>query len=468
MKQRSWIILTTIAITCASLNSLHARRLTSLSQTYLFTRPAYDYLAGTEPCWDEESYGTDELCTSGIQMSGFFAQSNNESKVNEYFMFDKKDTLLVSGESGTSTSSRQIRAEWLGLGATFSDKITIKPKIQQFGGVLQAHKCIGKYLPSLFKRVWLEATIPFLVVKNDLQLTAPQALTDSLNKYDYAKFSTKELSRTNVAEVLVQIGTSFINKDGFLLSTRSGIIIPTASTPLPTNMFNPTMGPNGHLGFQSNINAQLPLTADDTSYFVGLVAAAQQRYYLPNNQRRVLDLKSKPWSRYLLLRKGEVDATTPGINVLTQQVKVDPYNHIDLYGGLRLRKGAAQLDFGYNLWVHPTEQLTIIKDGNSKAQPDFTAYGIAHTTDKKSASASTVKTLGAQDATFTYLKESDLDLDSGASQGTSTHRLSSSLAIHRKGDKVGTFAMISGFYEVSYNWAGFHQWGAWAKIGVTW
>jgi hypothetical protein len=451
---------------------MHARRLTSLSQSFLFTRPAYDNLGAREALWDQASYGAQETCLNGIQASAFATQSISSSQDGQYFMFDKKNKLIVGG---SDHADRDVLLTWLDSSSTetgFREFIEIKPKTKQYGAMLQLHHCLGQHTSfKLFKRLWLEMSAPFTITKNDLQLTASQTLTDLFNRADLtaAKLSPTERSKTNIAEVIVQLGTSFINNDNFLLSTRTGVGIPTAGSPDSTYTFNPVMGPNGHFSLISNINAQLPLTKDDANGFVGIVGAVQQRYYLPNKQYRVLDLDEKPWSRYLQFRKEGETATVPGVKILNQYVTVDPYNHIDLYAGMRFKRGGAQMDLGYNLWVHPTEQITLAKDGNDTFTPDFTLYGIAGSTSAKSASASTIKTLAIDDTGgFIVLKEADIDLASGASQGTSLHRISASIGAKGKHKDTAGFGMISIFYEAPYNWANFHQWGAWFKMGVTW
>ena len=100
--------------------------------------------------------------------------------------------------------------------------------------------------------------------------------------------------------------------------------------------------------------------------------ANHTQFFLGDHQIRALDLKNRPWSRYLELYADQAHAeqaalfndvygATPGINILTRQVTVKPgiSNTVNTAGVITWRK--LHLEGGYNVYVRSADSVSLCK-----------------------------------------------------------------------------------------------------------
>ena len=186
----------------------------------------------------------------------------------------------------------------------------------------------------------------------------------------YGKMSPCATKAHGIAQILLSFGTTWVNKNDFLLSYYTGVILPAYKRNRPHYLFNPVVGPNGHFGFTLGFNTELPLQPENRDYSFKLFATGEVHYLLHGRQIRTLDLIGKPWSRYMLLRRAitQLDGTiigdttpTPAVNAFTQPVRVHPWGFGNLAGGFTYMKNGFTIEAGYQLWVHPSRHSHLLR-----------------------------------------------------------------------------------------------------------
>lgn len=445
-----------------------------VSKTFMLAHPVNFNTAAEQSLWHEVAYNNDKTTKMHAQITPIYQQLSDSAKVERYFMPSDNTIAWVKGDSNSSTlTGTYIRAEWIGLPTTYNASFSLRPQYKSYGFLLDVDKQLkGVCSWKLFDNLWVGISIPFIGAESsvtvdqygDAVVSSNTEVADiktalSQSAWKYARFDTKK-SRFSPAEVRFRIGTMFVSKKGFQLFTQNSVSCPLASRAEPNTMLYPQLGFNHHCTFGAMAGFQLPLTAPDNSYSTRFYVSIQNMYLIKNTQLRTFDLKSKPWSRYLSLRKRDESQTTPGVNILTQEVTVRPFNMVDLSTGLRIQKGSVEAEIGYNLWGHGTEELTLTTSWAAD-------YGISGT-GTGSASKSTIQLQATNDTSFTPIYESDIDLASGATQNTLTHKVHVSIGkLFASQDNFDIFFGLGGFFEQPHQNSAPAQWGAWTKMGAT-
>jgi hypothetical protein len=451
-----------------SLSGLYAKVETS-SQSFLFTRPVFNNIE------TRASFGHNALFdyekSNGFRLTPLYQTSFKSSKLKRYFLLADHDSVSFSN----TAANRDVRPEWFGLPNNFGGTMTVKPEQTQFGFDFSVrHSIDGMFDISLFKNSWLFATLPIVVIKNHLNFsqssitnsgaagTAAENIVSAFNNsaWNYLKMRTSSKSETRPGELRLGMGKTFLNDGRAHLASYSSISIPTDKKQTNKYMFDPQAGFNGHVGMVWGAHLQLPITRKTDPGTVALYLDFESNFLFRNHQYRTFDLVGKEWSRYLLYRKSG-SAAEQGVNVMTRKVRVSAYNLIDASAGFRFHVKKAEAEIGVSAWGHGKERIDFVK-------PWEAVYGIAGTTNADSASASTIKTLAADDAAFTTVKFSDIDLASGASVSTMTWRAHAAIGARGQGEKADGFFGAGVFVEMPRNATKmFHQWGGWFTVGAA-
>lgn len=442
------------------------------SQTFLQPRPLYHNQAGLN-LWSHIRAVKDADSTSAFLCYGSYMDSNEpdtEKNIRSYFLLNNQPKILVTGDNSEQKTHRNVRAEWLGLPSDFKGTMTLCPHQQQAGFMLAYNKDLKDWVSwEALDYWWLEFQLPFTYVQTNLGFKelsqtpvpstwpGPQSLAQAFDQssWDFAKMDCKNRSETGFAELRIIAGGTYIGKNDFLVAYTGSFSIPMFSRNSPTHLFTPIIGGNGHAEIGLELNFELPLQPIESTNALLLFLNIQDHYYLPRTQTRTFDLYKKPWSRYLLLRRKDEEATTPAVNIFTHQVRVRPFNTVDLSTGFRAVFENTSIELGYNLWGHSEQHLQFTEPYFSKTPALITYYGIAGT-GTNSASKSTICTQAANDVTFKYLSLADLDLSSGASQKGFTSKIHACCSIH---------AFECGFfYEFPHTNTSLEEWGVWAAF----
>jgi hypothetical protein len=451
------------------------RRLKLDSQSFMFTRPIYQNIAAQMAGdWVDLEYEKIGCLGFSAQVIPLYQHSIHSKDPAQYFLLNQKTSLVFKGDGTPDPELRDVRAEWFGLPNDFVGTFSVMPKQKQFGVWFEFNKDLATFsCNEYFKSLWVAIAFPFQSVENNLQpgellvsgraTTFPHDIIEALNQttYRYAKIRDHKKRKSALAELYFKLGTTFMNRDGFIIGLYSMLVMPTYGHQDPEYTFNPFLGHNRHFGFGTGVNFQLPLNSDIHCRLISLFFNIENLYFLRNYQKRTLDLCFKPWSRYLLFNK--IDGTTniPGVNVLTRKVKVNPFNFVDLTAGFRLQTGWVEAEIGYDLWAHGDEQIKLKKPFPKDM------YGIAGNAAGTTASKSTIEKLAPDDADFVAITEFDINRLTGSARAATVHR--AHLAFGATHDQCSFILSwnLGGFIEIPQEDTALKNWGVWGKVAGT-
>lgn len=458
--------------------------LTYTSQTFMFTHPLNQNLALLKSLWHSMIY-SDKPDVGAFQCIGVFQGSQNYPKAVPYFLFDKKEELVVTGDHYPGARLRDVRAEWLGIqDADFYGLMSVLPEQKQFGFFLELFQPLSSYCSiSLLKDWWVTVRMPFVMVENNLNLRqygimtspadhGPKDIIQAFNQpaWKYAKMSPVSKSAGGLAEINILVGSTLVADDYNELAYYSGISIGTSSIQDPAYLFSPFVGNNGHSSIEGGLNIQFPLNCDTTCGAICFIINAEVHYMIHNQQCRTFDLRGKQWSRYLQFNEidGPPDQNIPGVNILTRLCKVRPYVFMEIVLGWRYITDRVEAEVGCNLWGHGTEKIRFVCPFPENK------YGIAGNgaiagdpSRGASASKSTIGERAPNDDTFIAIRGSDIDLLSAENRSGINYKVYGSVGYTYHGEHYDGFLGIGGFYEfVQYN-NSLQFGGLWAKFGAS-
>jgi len=496
-----------------------------ISQSYMATRNAYQQCAAVQALWHDIVYEKKCSFRGAGQVIGMYAESTALEKSSYYFMPYCTDHVLVSGDDFKyELSTRDVRAEWLDLPSDFQGQLRLHPHQKQAIAFLHYNQNVDRFLSINFlSDYWVEVFAPIVYVENDLQLEqslyyhskttetncAPQDLCQAFCNPDwwYYKNCGKQKT-TQLAEVRLRLGKSYIAKNGFELIYFSGFSIPTSKGQDPRFAFSPVAGFNNHWGMEVGFHAQILLNRDDCPYAFSLFVGLESLFLVDNKQYRTFDLIGKPWSRYLLFnrRGGAPDQNIPGVNVMTRKVKVHPYTVVDFDVGWRMKTDHYECEIGWGIWGHGNEKIEFTRccyddrfgcksccmfagcaqctPGGQSAcnachktlcactESEFGIAGkgpidpLANPQQAASACRSTISFQAANDPVFMGIKDSDYDLYSAAARSAINQKIHVNVG-RFFGCCLAYYAGAGFFVDMPQKNSALQLWGVWCKGGAS-
>jgi hypothetical protein len=262
-------------------------------------------------------------------------------------------------------------------------------------------------------------------------------------------------------------------------------------------MFEPIVGFNHHFGLMFGSDASIELWSSECEdSHLWMEISLQGLYLVKNSQRRLVDLKGKPWSRYMRLYANQAQAqlafntgneclNTPGVNVFALELEVSPgfqrlYNSSFVY-----TRCGFQGELGYNFFARAAECIDLKCPWVEG--PALVAYeGLRQCTTGGGFSGA-MGTAGATDPVqnikqnfgdhntesvanyaLSIIKCDDLDLDSAAHPAVLTHTVFATLGY--RWDRCSCVVPslgLGGSYEFSRDNAGLNRWMLWGKMGLS-
>ena len=209
--------------------------------------------------------------------------------------------------------------------------------------------------------------------------------------------------------------------------------------------------------------AALPLNPEGSEFTCKLMVNIVNHYYFSHNQQRVLDLFKKPWSRYLPLRnKCNPNLIVPALNVLTQWVRIHPFNIVNFATGIRMGGCGWVGEIGYALWAHRGEKAQFLSKGCNTTHPTYTQFGIQDPNSADgTASTSTITTAAAADSEFVTINQNDINLYSGTSQDALTQ--AAHFEVGYRTDWV--WGALGAYVEEPHTNTALALWGVWGTLG---
>ncbi len=325
---------------------------------------------------------------------------------------------------------------------------------------------------------------------DDADIPVYDSMTAAFNQdsWLYGKIPSESLSKTGVADIQLMLGYEWLDHEPYHLETYIGALIPTGNTPKAEYLFEPVVGWGHHPGITWGGNVGLHIWEDEYSERVLRIEYGMHSQFLfSKKQKRSLDLKNRPWSRYLPVYTSEEAAQeafnagsstlnkTPGINVFTREVKVSPgYNH-NITTALCYQHCALDLEVGYNLFLRDGECLKLAcpfesgialaaREGAGDTNPVRTINGNP-LLDQFPEFGPSVSVAGYESS---IIQQSDLDLNSAASPCLISHTIYGALGYNWDVCAYPAFINGGASYEFTNSTnASVNRWTVWVKAGLS-
>lgn len=439
------------------------------SQSFMYTRPVYRNIAAQQAnFWHDAVFEKPGCFFGSFQGLFIYQQSFNHKAAARYFLLNHKSTIAIKGDAAPDSIHRDVRAEWLELPADFDGTLSLDPHQTQWGLWFEYNQDLKRFFcHRFFEPWWIAIAFPLQFVENKLRPSGTPAAVEAVNRDNLAfgKIDGRR-KKFGLGEVNLKLGTTFMARDGFQIAAYSGIVIPTGRGQSARFMFDPFIGNNGYFGIIQGAQFQFPLICATECSNLALFFNIENIYFVRNFQQRTFDLFRKPWTRFILLNKNDGTTNIPAVNVFTRNVKVRPFNMVDLSVGFRYQTNYIEAEVGYDLWAHGDERLTLDCDFPEGQ------YGIAGTLPNTTASASTIATVAPNDMSggspvFVGITSIDIDMLSASMREVYTNRVHGALGTQWCSESITIFGGVGGYAEFPNKNSALNNWGIWAKIGAT-
>lgn len=417
--------------------------------------------------------------THTIRAYGAYTKSFSSTKMAQFFLKEHKEELIIRGSEHElfTDYTTDVRADWLGLPNNFEGTLSLSSSYETYGITFSARTSLKDFLPySFFKRSSLFCELPIVHTKTDLDFTQSKisnAAADTDPVYDiltafnnsewkFQKIRTTHDKTTQLTELRLGFAKTFISNHRALLSMTSAISIPTMRSYKNEYMFEAHGGLHGHAGIISSVHINAPLTLDQEPFYCSFFLDAEHTLVVRSKQYRTFDLKDKQWSRFMQFRKKDelADVTYPGVNILTQKVRISPYSMFDVLAGFRFKTGSLDAEIGFGAWGHPHARIKFTETFDE-------TYGIAGTAANYSASASTINTLAANDTNFTPIFVTDLNISSAVSPSKVIYKAHGSASYHYHTDSYAGYISLILQIQIPRNHTnGFKTWSLGLSAGT--
>jgi hypothetical protein len=362
-----------------------------------------------------------EISRNTFQLIPYGGQSTRSGQLGTYFMpFCSSSANTTSTVANTNNSlfvqnfnipsivfSPTIQA-LLGvpqLTNAFSSIITVKPQqsVVALGLSYQYNFCFHDI------QNWLRINAPILHVRNSMHLretiltnslyslapvpgtnlTDPQSSMQSAlsqSQWLYGKIDDRVHTKTRLGFIQAQWGTVLVEDEYYYFSPYIGLNIPTGNTAKGKFIFEPLASNGNHFGIFWGFTSEMGIWQSCNDFEIDGAIDVNMEYLFQRTHRRSLDLKNRPWSRYIELYSSLAQAEqvisefgagtisqlqaifidSPGINLLTQKVKVKPgFNFTANFAVTFLQNCACGFEgeVGYNFFARQAECLSL-KDNN--------------------------------------------------------------------------------------------------------
>ncbi len=490
------------------------------SKSFLSVRPFFE--AASPPKIALVRKEMQELRTNNgslFQIVPFGGRTTDAEGLAWYFGPSCKRVLTVSGDPDTNPD---IIAQNLGIytedEGTFESTFCLSPR-QTFAGLgLNYRTHFGCQDEN--KGFFIDVTLPVYYVKNLMNLEervtnngggsanadGPANVEQAFKQCSWQGGridDCNDTTETGVSELDLQLGYGWGREQAHMHS-YAGIIIPTGNKVRGQKMFEPIIGWNHNTAFHFGTSLGIEIWKDeckDRTLWYEL--AIDSRYFFENTQCRSFDLKCKPWSRYMQVYANLAQAQeaadlcasidpadqqaglvlgTPGVNILTQPVKVRPRFQRTYNTAFALDLQCWTLEGGYNFFTRdaecvklacPWEQLVGItterQDDGTYIAVDGPALkalqGCGYTNSVQTINdpfiPNDVDIANYQESIIT---ENDLDLSSAEAPCMLSNRFYGAVGYSIDHCKFRTLFGLGGSYEFSADNSGIDRWGLWGKV----
>jgi hypothetical protein len=429
-----------------------------------------------------------------------------------FFPFNK--SALLTGENGSDvvqSGQADVIANYFGVltanplvgpqeynffNGSFVSGIRINPE-QSVWGIGLAYR---QYIGTTCNPWWVAANAPLMQVKNrlnfceqiinpgsgDIQPGYVGSITQALlgqtvfgNKaFQFGKIAPNNcLTKTGIGDIELKLGYTFAHECACCIDGYVGVVIPSGNKPKGEYIFEPIVGNNHHFGFiaGTEYTACLYTNANDTR--LELIGAVDSRYLLSNVQCRSFDIVDKQWSRYMWLYPNDkavsITDITPGINLLTQPLRIQPRFSVTANIELAITGNCWSGELGVNIYARQAEKASF-----AHCWPNTPGIVGINPLDRNALHTKSNATIRryAQisgfiandlDPAYVPITACDINLQSATHPAFITHTVYGSLGYQYDTCNYPFFIGLGSSYEFSDDNSGINRWTVWGKTGIS-
>ncbi|MCX5925560.1 MAG: hypothetical protein NT124_04690 [Candidatus Dependentiae bacterium] len=439
----------------------------------------------------------------------FGGKSTNNNNLARYFTPFCKTTLTVNEEVDPTIQS-DLQAQHFNIvtvDGNFSSTLSFKPK--------QSVAALGLYYRQSFwcnpetNRDWFfSISSPITHIKNEFNLVekvinnggganenadknvvANMTQAFAQKEWKYGRITCPQ-TETRLADIETKLGMEWINNETHHLESYMGVLIPTGNRPNGENIFQPIVGNGKHAGIMCGGAGNFELWHNkDNNRQIKIECATHSLYLFNARQVRSLDLKNKPFSRYMEVYANKEQAAqaaattdpllaenmaTPGINIFTLPVKVSAGFQYNVTTALTFTCNKCfQAEGGFNFFARQAECVklacpwqpgpalkSILGKGETNPARDITGNVFLNSIN--------IQQTDFADYDNNLIKEHDLDLNSAAHPAGLSYTFYGSVGYRCDEREYPLFAHIGGSYEfANESNATLDRWTLWAKTGIS-
>lgn len=458
------------------------------------------------------------VCDESFLADGTIQENSETLAVQNFNLFSVQGTLFNSFLPSVVTP----------LETTFASRLTLKPEQSVIGlGLVYQHEfCFWEMehwisvsgaitrvrntagLEENIQRAGEFFTVEPLAGTNLTQNlhTMQQALVQS--DWEFGKIDNKKRSKTRLAFIQIQVGEVWVDTECCHLEPYIGITIPTGNRPKGEYLFEPVVGNGGHFGFLWGGSGGGLIWEDDCrDMIIEFESEIIMQYLLKRTHTRSVDLRNKPWSRYIEIYASRAQANqaitlsqgtdaqamqsiflaSPGINLLTLDLEVRPgFNFTSNMAFVFthcLEGSGFDAELGYNFYARQAECVSLKNNFSPQAAiKDSVGMGVTNpvrdiTNDLLLNEASVRNLMGTgnfntEGIAAAYdrgiISQSDLNLDSATHPCMISHTLYGAFGYHYNEWCYPMLASIGGSYEFNRKMnSAMNRWLLWGRFNIA-
>ncbi len=319
-------------------------------------------LAMTNYSFQTDKIGLDNV----IALKSFYQNTNAGCSLRNFFLKDNKDFIILR-EDGQGDVNPLWTSGISQLNTSYQSGLTMAPVRTTIGAIVTAYFDLHRYL----KHAWLSVNTAFVHARHHLHLAEVDLIHKGVlrtyhnfcHMFDHPTFSIgrltcRELTNTRLDDIQLKLGYDFSDNERRNISPYITMMIPTGKIPENCRIFSPLVG-SKNIGLGAGFNTNFEL-----GRHVHWMVDAKYDYFFGGKQRRVFDLKNNgDWSRYLsVVTESEPYNSAPGVNSLSQEVKVTPGNIGQCWTALHWNRNDWHIEGGYNFWIRSKEKVCLLSD----------------------------------------------------------------------------------------------------------
>lgn len=447
-----------------------------------------------------------------LSATGFYRDSHNKSDMAKYFGGGQSystgpaqdGTIVVSDKALTHLNRHEyVDGYQIEHEADPEGIVTLAPRRTEAGAVINWHHDLGRLMKNLFMSV----NVPIVQVKSTMGATFSGAESSNLTTYfaggysvadgasnsqnalAYARIDGTERKKTEVADVVVDLGYSIRDEKASKLHVALSATIPTAKKADGVWLFHPEVGNGKHVGlgakafWQSNV-----WNGCGCKHGLDLIASAHYRHLFAAEQVRTMGLYNHWYEslstagQYRNVAKAGATFVMPAANATTRNMTVTPGSSFDGVVGLKYHFKNFNLFAGYNLHARDKEKVELKKTNDwFNGEYAMPVEGHDMTTAVVVGSAHTYGgliqrediTTGANDSAGNAVSANNsaqyyVSTAACASPSDVTHKVAGAAELSFSKCRFPFSISGGGEYEFNdkVNNRGVHSWAAWGKLSV--